>query len=60
MNPARLRLALSLLVGIAMGVIGGAAGAGIIGWLAGLPVIGMVTAGLACFALAATFTWRRL
>lgn len=60
MNSATLRLAISILVGIAMAVIGGAAGAGITKWLAGLPLIGLITGGLAAFALAATFTWRRL
>lgn len=60
MNPALLRLALSIMVGIAMAVIGGSIGAGITAWLAGLPVIGLVTGALAAFALAATFTWRRL
>lgn len=60
MNPTRLRLALSILVGIAMAAIGGALGAGLAAWLAGLPLIGLITGAIAAFALAATFTWRRL
>lgn len=60
MIPARLRLALSILVGTAMAVIGGSIGAGLAAGMAGAPLTGMAIGGAAAFTLAASFTWAVL